>query len=230
MTWSIMASEERLVPPTKYILLIAAGLILMMAAGGALGFSDFADDFFVNIDKMLTSQTGYIGPKPGPDGKVTLDLAIDAKLKINETHGVVFWYINITVDLNSTLVDVMSYIAQAKAVEQRIYNLQNTSHWITLLDNNVSKYQLDIKYYNYSNYVNIYSINGIAEDPGSLTQWLTYLWDARKEGFVYLAMSTSRFMPSHGDKIVLVYGQDKTFPSDCCSNFIREYEDYSGPK
>lgn len=225
-----MAVEENLVPPAKYIFLITAGLVTMMAIGGALGFSDFAKSFLVSMDEMAAWERGGNTPLAGPDGKVTLDLAIDMKTEINNTHGIVYWYLNVTVELNSTMADVMGNLSEAKYVELRIYDLQNVSQWTTVKDTNVSNYLWDVEYGNFSGFMYISSIGGVAEDPGSMKQWLTYRWVEDKGVFEYVTLSSSRFLPSNGDKIVLLYSELGIYPSDCCSGASVQYEDYTGPK
>src|SRR5512136_508220 len=162
-----MATEESLVPPAKYIFLIAAGLIILMGVGGALGFSGFAANFLKTMDTYTAWETGITAPEAGPDGKVWVDLAIDMKRNLNDTHGIVYWYVNISVNINSTLADVLGNLSTAQGVELRIYNLQNVSQWTTVRDANISNYQWDVQFGNFSGFRYIYSINGVAEDPGT---------------------------------------------------------------
>lgn len=225
-----MAAEENLVPPAKYIFLIAAGLIIMMAIGGALGFADVAVAFQKTLDEMVARETGVAPPSAGPDGRVTLDLAIDMKTNLNSTHGLVYWYLNVTVDLNSTMAEVMGNISTARVVELRVYNLQNSSQWETIYDTNVSNYVWDVEYRSFAGFTYISSIGGVAEDPGTMKQWLTYRWVEGTGKFEYVPQSTSKFMPSNGDKIVLLYSEPEVLPLDCCSGASFQYEDYTGPK
>jgi hypothetical protein len=148
----------------------------------------------------------------------------------NETHGIVYWYLNISVEINSTLVDVMKSLSSAQVVELRIYDLQNTSQWITIRDENVTNYLFDVEYANLSGYRYIYSIGGVAEDPGSGTQWLTYRWKDSTGSFEFLTAAPDKFYPSHGNKLVLINSQLNAYPLDCCSGASFQYEDYTGPK
>lgn len=225
-----MAAEENLVPPAKYIFLIAAGLIILMGVGGAVGFSEFSSNFLKTMDAYIAWERGITEQETGPDGKVWVDLAIDMKSNFNETHGIVYWYFNISVDFNSTLVDVLERLPSAEAVELRIYDLQNVSHWVTVEDENVANYLFDVEYGNYAGYRYIYSIGGVAEDPGTMTEWLTYRWKESTGNFEFLTSAPDKFYPSHGDILVLICTQLGVYPLDCCSGAGFQYEDYTGPK
>jgi hypothetical protein len=224
-----MAEDVEIVPSAKILLLGAAGLIIMIAVGGALGFSDVASVFKDRLTDYTAWESGYSSPVAGLDGKVMLDIGIDMRSNFNSTHGIVYWYLNITVDLNSTMMNVMGNLSKAKVVELRVYNLQNASQWSTIRDANVSNYLWDIEYVDFSGYSYISSIGGVSEDPGAMTQWLTYRWSEKTGNFDYVVQSTTKFQPSNGDQIVLLYSQLGVYPTDCCSGGSAQYVEYQGP-
>ncbi len=223
-----MSEDIKMVPSAKVMLLGAAGLICMIAVGGALGYSQVAVVFQQQLDDQVARETGMTTPEAGQDGKVTLDIGIDMKKNFNSTHGIVYWYINVSVDVGSSMADVINSFDKAKIVELRIYDLKNSSQWVTVRDSNITNYIWDVDTVNFSGFVYISSIGGVAEDPGAMTQWLTYRWDDSTGYFEYVVQSTTKFLPSNGDKIVLLYSQLGVYPADCCT-YGFDYVEYQGP-
>ncbi len=224
------APEKPMVPSAKVMLLGSIGLILMMSIGGLLGFSDVANVFQDRLDDASAYESGWTGPLGGEDGVVTCSIGIDMKRDYNATHGIVYWYLNITVPLYSNIAVVLDNLQNAEVVEVRIFEQANQSNWVSVFDYEVENYLWDIEYYNFTNYWYIHRIDTVAEDPGEMKQWLVYRWLDKTQNFEYVVQSTSKFLPSDYDLVVLLFGELGVLPIDCCSGSSFQYEGYEGPK
>lgn len=225
-------SEENKVPPAKYIFLMAALLITIMAVGNGLAFGAIAPEFLKNWNWINMQEMGSRGERVlfaySQNGSpiVQIDIGIDLKRPYNETHGVVYWYEDIVLPYRSTLIDALSHLGDAKYVELRIYEKANSSNFETLTDFNVSKYSLDIEYGSIGELRYVKSIEGIATDPATLTQWMIYIWNPEMKpypGFQYISYSPDKFEMIHLDSVVLIYDVFGGWPADCCSGGAWEY-------
>jgi len=225
-------TPENLVWPAKYIFLTAAGLILMISLGGAVGFGGFSQDFMNHLyeyEKYEMGRTGPIQYITLPNGEMVMyvNMAIDGKMKINETHAVVYWFQKIQLKPGATLIDAVNNLSNAEYVELREYELTNPANWVSINDTNVANYQFDVVIGETMGVDYIKSINGIEDNPGYGGSWLAYGLNGGTFEFIYTAMS--KYQLSHGDNIIMVYGVATTLPADCCSGGGFQYEEYSGP-
>ncbi len=226
-----MPEEIKMVPSGKTMLLGAIGLILMISIGGAFGFSEVANVFQDRLDDAIAFETFYyVDPDMTPFSEIKVSLGIDMKQNYNETHGMVYWYHNITVMGYSSITDVLSNMSNCELMEIRVYDLSDPSKWESKFGYNASDYIWEVEYWNFSGYNYIHRIGDIAEDPGEMTQWLVYKWLDRTQSFEYIVQSTTKFIPSNNDLAVLLYSQLGVLPTDCCSGGGFQYEDYEGPK
>lgn len=93
-----MAEEMKMVPSAKVMLLGSICLILMISIGGALGFSQVALVFQDRLDDAVAFETFYyVDPDMTPFTQIKVSIGIDMKQNYNETHGMVYWYHNVTV-------------------------------------------------------------------------------------------------------------------------------------
>jgi len=224
-----MTTEQNMVPSTKVMILGSVGLILMMSVGGLFGFSDVANVFQDRLDDASAYESGWTGPLAGDDGNVKCGIGIDMKKDYNETHGIVYWYLNVTVPLYSNIAVVLDNIRFAEVVEMRLFEQANQSNWESVFDYNISNYLWEVEYYNFTNYWYIHRVHDVAENPGEMKQWLVYRWLDETQNFEYVVQSTTKFLPSEGDLVVLLFGELGVLPIDCCSGSSFQYEGYEGP-
>lgn len=220
----------------KYILALFIIQIVLISIGGALGFSAFGNRFLENLDEYTkkyelgregslqyiysTSEAGYIYASFG----------LDMKTKYNETHMVVYWYENIKLRPGATVIDLINNYSNAEWVELRIYPIENPSNWIVIKDYNVSKYKIDYELGDVAGYRYIISINNVRNNPGTLQQWMIYVWDRKIQNFQYLAAPPDKIEVYNYDAFVLLFDKFGAFPPDCCSGSLKwEYQGYQGP-
>jgi hypothetical protein len=220
----------------KYILALFIIQIVLISIGGVLGFSAFGNRFLENLDEYTkkyelgregslqyiysTSEAGYIYASFG----------LDMKAKYNETHMVVYWYENIKLRPGATVIDLINNYSNAEWVELRIYPIENPSNWIVIKDYNVSKYEIDYELGDVAGYRYIISINNVRNNPGTLQQWMIYVWDRKTQNFQYLAAPPDKIEVYNYDAFVLLFDKFGAFPPDCCSGSLKwEYQGYQGP-
>lgn len=226
--------SENVVWPAKYIFLTAAGLITMIALGGWLGFAAFSQDFLDNLDTYEKYEMGrdsdvkYI-TLPGGEQVMYVNLAIDGKIQINSTHGIVYWFQKIQLKPGATILDAVHNLTNAEYVELREYELGNPSNWVSIVDTNASNYKFNITVGDVSGIEYIQAINGIEEHPGYGTFWQTYGWKESTGTFEYIYSSASKYQVSHGDNFIMLFDELNALPTDCCSGGGFQYEGYEGP-
>jgi len=225
-----MTEEKSLVPPAKYIFLMAASLIVLVGVGGALGFENFGQRFLENVGEYHKYESG-MGYIKDNSGTIYVDIGIDMKKAVNETHGIVCWYKKVPLASGSTIIDLLQNITKAENVQLRLYELNNPSNWKTYRDNNTANYNITVEYGEIAGMRYIVSINDLRNNAGELKQWMVYLWDPNVQVFSFLDVPLDICSINNNDNVVLLYDQISGYPNDCCSGvsgFV--YDDYTGPK
>lgn len=228
--------QESLLPSTKFIVVLLLIQIALIGGGSALGFSGFGKSFLENLYQYSKTEMGREGTlqyiySTTPTGYLSVDLGVDMKTRYNETHLVVYWYMNIKLKPGATIIDLAKEYNTAEKVELRIYPENNPANWIVVEDYNVSNYPINIEYGEVGGLRYIVSINGIKSNPGSMEQWMIYVWDPNLQYFQYVAAPPDKFEVYNLESYVLLFDKFGAFPPDCCSGSLRwEYGSYSGPK
>ncbi|MBC7113489.1 MAG: hypothetical protein H5T34_05690 [Candidatus Methanomethyliales bacterium] len=227
--------ERNVVPPTKYLLALFLVQIVLIGGGAAFAFSGIGKTFMENLYKYSKIEMGREGSiqyiySTSEAGYISVDLGVDMKTKYNETHLVVYWYMNIKLKPGDTIIDLVKNYDKAEKVELRIYPIENPSQWVVIEDYNVTNYPLEVEYGEVGGLRYIVSINGIKADPGSLEQWMIYIWDPNLQNFQYVAAPPDKFEVYNLDSFVFLFDEFGAFPPDCCSGALKwEYAEYQGP-
>ncbi|NHV60266.1 MAG: hypothetical protein HA492_02480 [Candidatus Verstraetearchaeota archaeon] len=227
--------DRNIIPPTKYLVALFLIQIALIGGGGALAFSGVGKVFMENLYQYSKIEMGREGSvqyiySMSEAGYISVDLGVDMKTKYNETHMVVYWYMNIKLKPGSTIIDLVKNYDKAEKVELRVYPVDNPSKWIVIEDYNVSNYPIDVEYGEVGGLRYIVAINGIKADPGSLEQWMIYIWDPNLQYFQYVAAPPDRFPVYNLDSFVFLFDKFGAFPPDCCSGSLKwEYSEYQGP-
>ncbi len=222
-------SEPELVPRARYIFLMAAVLIAVIGGGSAVGFSSITGTFMENVHKLQNYMVGREGMEFDTDsGIARVNLGIDMKGLYNETHGLVYWFMDVEVAPGSTVIDLIQNSSVAQKRQYRIYSLTNSSEWVAINDTGVGNWFFDVEYGDIGGMRYIYAINGTASDPGNMRNWMVFVWDQQNGRFSYLSMPPDVYRLSDLETVVLLYDQVNMLPADCCSGFASEYQEYEG--
>lgn len=226
-------SEDNVVPPFKYWVILLLFLVSVISVGSAIGFQTFGSGFIENMNKYNLYEIGRGGrllyyETPMGEKMVRVDIGFDLNTTYNETHGVAYWFEGIELPYGSTIIDVIQNIHKANMTELRVYDLNNSSVFERILVQDPQSLQFAVTYGNISGMRYIDEINGIKNDPATMAQWMIYFWDAEKKTFVYLTASPDKFTPAHKDTIIILYDIFGGWPADCCSGGGWEYNEYEG--
>ncbi|MGQ9760144.1 MAG: hypothetical protein ACUVQ5_06230 [Candidatus Methanomethylicaceae archaeon] len=228
-------SEEKLVPPTKYLIVLFLIQITVIGTGAAIGFPSFSKSFMENLYSYSRYEMGREGSisyiySTSEAGYISADFGLDMKTKYNATHMVVYWYMGLKLRPGETIVDLIQNHQNAEKVELRVYPEEDPSKWAVIEDYNVSNYPIDVEYGEVGGLRYIRGFNGIRSDPGSLNQWMIYIWNPKIQSFEYVAVPPDKFYVYNLDSMVFLFDEFGAFPPDCCSGGLKwEYKEYAGP-
>lgn len=205
----------------------------MISLGGYFGFSGFGERFLNSLHEYTKKyELGREGSlqylfNTDESGYIYVNFGVDMKKQYNETHLVVYWYMNVKVRPGATVVDLLGNWSAAEWVELRIYPVDDPSIWTVEKDYNVGAYPIHVKLEDFGGLRYIVEINGYRNVPGALICWMIYVWDRKTSEFQYLAAPPDKILVYNLDNFVFLYDRFGAWPPDCCSGSLRwEYEKY----
>jgi hypothetical protein len=227
--------EKEVIPPIRYLIVLFLIQITLIGGGATFSFSGIGNLFMENLYKYSKFEMGREGSlqylySMNGTGYISVDFGVDMKAKYNETHMVVYWYMNIKLKPGSTIIDLVKNYDKAEKVELRIYPIDNPSKWIVIEDYNVSNYPLNVEYGEVGGLRYIVAINGVKADPGGLKQWMINVWDPNLQYFQYVSAPPDKWEVYNLDSYVFLFDVFGAFPPDCCSGSLKwEVPQYQGP-
>ncbi|MEM0101059.1 MAG: hypothetical protein QXW34_00395 [Candidatus Methanomethyliaceae archaeon] len=231
----MIKKEEKILPSYKLIFLLFIVQITLISIGGFFGFSSFSARFLENLHEYTRKyELGREGSlqyiySTSEGGYIYANFGLDMKTKYNDTHMVVYWYMNVKLRPGATVLDLIENWSKAEWVELRIYPIENPSFWIVVEDYDVNKYSINVKLEEIGGLRYIVEINNFRNVPGALIYWMIYFWDRSIGGFQYLAAPPDKILVYNLDNFVFLYDKFGAWPPDCCSGSLRwEYEGYGG--